>query len=74
MRHDAQEHNHRESVKSHQALVEIADTLMFAELTPKLALLATCPTNREWFWQRAAGQKWKYVTLLKSFGLALRDR
>jgi flagellar biosynthesis/type III secretory pathway protein FliH len=38
MEHDAQDRNERESAKSHQASVEIADTLtkMFAELKPKI--------------------------------------
>jgi predicted Zn-dependent protease len=38
MGHDAQDRNERESAKSHQASVEIADALaqMFAELKPKI--------------------------------------
>ena len=38
MGHDAQDSNERESAKSHQASVEIADALakMFAELKPKI--------------------------------------
>jgi hypothetical protein len=38
MGHDAQDRNERESTKSHQASVEIADALarMFVELKPKI--------------------------------------